>query len=1539
MNHNLIGGATHSLTLEVGRPIRSVASRLLDMACQPAPGRRVRQMPGSQNRGLPCQLPDHSARVSVTPTLQDSTPGIVLEQSYSPTASRSSLHTSDALGETLPVVLTPVLPQRIRLAFFGPQDIVRTRPAFISTVRSAAAGILERSSFCRHRNSTNGVPFLVLSVRNSADLAAIWRVGLLPFVHDTNTRLGSCRLALHDELRWMSYPQGDDRNTPHIVHDESRAEVPLRNRFELLSNSLTTNSEPSTDAPVAVMPIQHPKAADTPRDIVGKFRAGCLNVRGLKIASQPHKASELCAILREKQVAICAVQETWLDPALEEIVVPNYFFVGTSGYQTISRLGGGTGFFVSNALAGSVSGLHWKGKKYHQATWVKVKGPNRLNTLIFGSVYIRPVSNARGIDDVYTDIAHLTADIDYLSKKGKVLVSGDFNARIGRGHNCAEGPQRLPPFGEATVNAEGKAVTQMLSQCDLYCLANRHGPNTEYTCIRAQGESVVDYWFGGPALLKCSRSVTHHPVDDDTDHVLLCLDVPTKLVRRLPQPKATIRWRIENLKVDSIAQDYSDRVAAGATAMLAQIDNMTTTATQQDVDRIAGEVTQVMVGAANATIGRKISKGSKTAPWWCKEYNDARVQSQILYEKAQRSKDASDWAAFVAARKTKNTLKRSLKLKQAAVDESQTARVWASNYGSKEAWIAAKRLRNARAGTSSVSTTHCQGIHNEAGEVIDKPVEVAEVFRTHYKKLATPGDVVGYDTEHHAHVEHDVKEWQTIGKEVLQDEYDGAFTEAEMEAAIDKLPMHKAEDGEGIIGELVRHGGGILQALILRVINWVWELETVPDKWGEGIVVNLYKAGDAMDPGNYRGITLIPIMRKLFSTMIRLRLEKRVTLHESQAAFRPKRSCLDHIFTLSQIIHETGAVKKSLYVFFLDIKKAYDTVWRAGLFFKLKEKGVKGKMWRVLLDMFSKARSCVRVGGELSTMFDLMVGVGQGDPLSTLLFDIFIDDLLVELHTQRANSGVKLSRDASMATVATAYADDVGCVSHEADGLQASIDHVARWLNKWRMEPNVSKSAVMVFHPRDGEAACVPEGQRAHTWNLNGHILSQKDSYKYLGVWFTENGSWDLHASKALAKMRSALGYWEPLLSCNRLSVNARAMMIQTLVYSAGLYGCEVWSATSAMRDSFDVVAKDAIRSVMGLQRFEATSDALLMDLGLLAPSLLMDAAKQCYLRHLNVLADGRWCKAALTCRFDGQRAAGRPRAGANWLGEVHKCSQGICTDLNVAELAIPIGEQEPVRRVSRRNTRRGSPSHAGGDSVEAVASEHAPLNRKVILDMFWAWKSMRMQAKYTTAPPTQATWFTGCVDPLKRCRAGYLSSLPSCKSRLILSARSGKLFALQHRLTSGERTYIPPTEYCCPSCDEQLGDARTACVHCMVDCPTVWPKLDEFFASVRDLGGRGVAYAEHLEALLGADLVKAMINPKKDFVPEELTVAYWSAVADLLMCNVSVNAGQGLGQVGSSGQASTGAILGSDGGDLVGCELAQAVLGDANVHEDAVMV
>ena len=595
-------------------------------------------------------------------------------------------------------------------------------------------------------------------------------------------------------------------------------------------------------------------------------------------------------------------------------------------------------------------------------------------------------------------------------------------------------------------------------------------------------------------------------------------------------------------------------------------------------------------------------------------------------------------------------------------------------------------------------------------------------------------------------------------------------------------------------------------------------------------------------------------------------------------------------------------------------------------------------MWRVLLDMFSKSHSAVRVAGEMSKPFGIEVGVGHGDPLSTLLFDIYIDDLLETMHNTLPQAGIELSDDITVC--ATTYADDVSCIAHEPQRLQEVINHVGEWLNKWRMLANVTKSVIMVFHPKEGQAANVPSEQRPYTWTLNGHTLSQVDTYKYLGVWMTENGSWDLHASKALGKGRAALGYWKPLLSCHRLPLQARAMMVQTLIYSSFLYGSEVWAATRANRDSFDVVAKEAIRTVVGLKICETTSASLFADLGLLPPSLLIDAAKQCYLRHLTALDEGRWSKAAMSCNTPGPRACGRPRVGTNWLVEVRNCSERICHDLNVADIAVPMDGQPPARRTSAR-FRCVVPSFGAEVEVIEVApvDQQEPLNRKIILDMFWAWNVYRMKAKYASAPVSEAAWFSDCVNPHQRGRASYLSSLPSYKSRAILSARSGKLFSLRARLANGVTAFVPPSDYQCSVCDEHLGDSKRACTHCMVDCPAVWPKLGQFFAAVNAMGGMGATYGAKLESLLGVDLVKAIVNPCKGSLPKELTAKYWAAVADLLLCDASVDTGQEAGQEGRNGQASTGTIPGLADGILVGCENAQAALGGANVHVDAVTV
>ena len=1427
----------------------------------------------------------------------------------------------------------PVLPRSIRFVFFGPTACITSRHAFLTVVRDSK--IMQRCQFSRQRNGANGVPFLVLTVRRSEHLESIRLMGMTPFVQSVNDTLHAtnCRVTFVDQLPWMAFAPNDTRNAKCEARNTPTFALQLDNGFSVLDEGTTLDSGTGivtgTDTPSSS--TLHRRKQDTRarfgiKNVGGKFRAGSLNVRGLKISSQAEKVSDIAAILTAKQVDICAVQETWLDPAVEDVIAPNYTFVGTVGYETATRLGGGTGFLVRDSFMSAVEVLHWKTKKFTQATWIKVKSGSRRNHLVMASVYIRPVSESRTLAEVDADLDLLAADILKWTQKFTVLINGDFNARIGKADNEEEA--LVPKYGEKTRNAEGNALIALMGQCDLVSLANRHGPDTEYTCIRANGNSVVDYLLGSKSLLKCSRSVTHHPVDDDSDHVLMAIDIPSNIRPRVTKPATTVRWRLDRLEDPTIHVAYKDAIVSAIVSLAEQSEDAAQRS-QATVDQDGHIVTDIIIGAANCTIGKKLSKGRKTAPWWCSEYNDIRVLSQQHYETAKRSNDTADWDTFSLTRKEKNKMKRALVKTQFQKDVRGTSRIWESDFGSKEAWTAAKRLRNSKAGCSAPAATKCYGITDENGEYVCEPEGIARVFRTHYSKLATPTLSPNYDEAHRVHVENEVQTWLHEGKQELQPEYDGAFSAEELDAVIKAMPSHKSADAEDIAGELIKYGGSALHGLLLEMINRCWLSERTPTSWGQGVIVNLFKDGNPNDPGNYRGITLISIIRKLFSNMLRKRIEKGVALHESQAAFREGRSCVDHIYTLSQIVHASGMCKRQLFALFLDIKKAYDTVWRAGLFYKLKAKGVKGRAWRVLYDLFGKTQSKVRVSGTLSSPFDLLVGVGQGDPLSTLLFDIFIDDLLESLHVECGGNGVTLSEALKIA--ALAFADDVSTLSHDAAKFQDSINHVAAWLRKWRMDANTVKSKIVVFHPQAGQAAHDPSPR---TFTLAGVPLTQVSEIKYLGVWFSENGSWETHVAKSLAKMKKALAYWRPLLRCHAVHTSVRLLMLHTFIYSTALYGSEVWNATKTKLGAFDVVVKSAIRCVLGLRRNEVGSDALLMDTGLIPPSMVLMANKLCYHRHLQSLDPTRWCAIAQNCRFAGVRTAGRPRAGTNWVGEVRNFAALVCHDLNVGDLFRTANDQNLTRRVSTRSARAEVDGGLQHDSEEVNSEE--PPSRKVLLDNLWLWSKRSLATKYEKMASCKPAWYYGCVSAQARGVSQYVRVLPSRRARIIMSARSGRLVHLQARLstTGGE---VDPIGSGCISCQELLGDLKQATSHCMVDCPAVWPRLDEFFSTVHGLFDLGGSFSDYLQTLSGADLIGAILSPNKVDIPSKVIGRYWAAVADLYCCQGDCDCrnSHGISDLGASGRAIDGGGV-SDSDAL--CD-SQEVLGVVNVHVDTAVM
>ena len=161
---------------------------------------------------------------------------------------------------------------------------------------------------------------------------------------------------------------------------------------------------------------------------------------------------------------------------------------------------------------------------------------------------------------------------------------------------------------------------------------------------------------------------------------------------------------------------------------------------------------------------------------------------------------------------------------------------------------------------------------------------------------------------------------------------------------------------------------------------------------------------------------------------------------------------------------------------------------------------MRGKMWRVIKEMYSVSRSAVLLDGECSEVFDVEQGVAQGCSLSPISFSVFINGLLKEV--EQAGFGVELSTIGGFL-----FADAFVGVSNSEEELQRLINVAHAYCCKWRLRANVSKSAVVVF------ARELVEG----SWNWGEQDLPK---FTYIGVDFTSNGAWDEHVKRVLQNGR-----------------------------------------------------------------------------------------------------------------------------------------------------------------------------------------------------------------------------------------------------------------------------------------------------------------------------------------------------------------------------------------------------------------------------------
>ncbi|MCG7875153.1 MAG: reverse transcriptase family protein [Candidatus Thiodiazotropha endolucinida] len=249
------------------------------------------------------------------------------------------------------------------------------------------------------------------------------------------------------------------------------------------------------------------------------------------------------------------------------------------------------------------------------------------------------------------------------------------------------------------------------------------------------------------------------------------------------------------------------------------------------------------------------------------------------------------------------------------------------------------------------------------------------------------------------------------------------ITENEIIKCIQCLKNNKACSNDRIINEYLKHTTDIMTPIYVHFFNLILDTGFLPESWLEGIIRPIYKRkGDPYQPENYRPITILSCFGKLFTSILNARLHKFLELNnileENQAGFRTGYTTTDHIFVLHSLIELLKVKKTKLFCSFIDFSKAFDSVWRVGLWMKLLGNNINGKIFRVIHNMYKNIKSCVSYNGEQSSFFQSFRGVRQGENLSPVLFAIFLNDLESFLITNGA-SGVNLDLQHEQLTIFT----------------------------------------------------------------------------------------------------------------------------------------------------------------------------------------------------------------------------------------------------------------------------------------------------------------------------------------------------------------------------------------------------------------------------------------------------------------------------------------------------------------------------------------
>lgn len=450
-------------------------------------------------------------------------------------------------------------------------------------------------------------------------------------------------------------------------------------------------------------------------------------------------------------------------------------------------------------------------------------------------------------------------------------------------------------------------------------------------------------------------------------------------------------------------------------------------------------------------------------------------------------------------------------------------------------------------------------------------------------------------------------DWNQVEVEWLEGELphiNDPPTWPEINLALRKIGRKKSPGPDGVVSEIYKSAitaKGIdeptcpLGHAILHLIKKVFEEETFAKCWDASILISLPKKPGSTNTGDYRGISLIDTISKLITSILAKRILQGAIetgrICPEQAGFRSNEEAIAQATLVYEVLTRQKIRGETSYCVFIDAEKAFDRAPHGAILRKAEAFGVRGKALNLIKNLYEGASFITRHQDCLSEPGKVLKGVKQGDPLSPILFCIFMNDMCKALQELNPNDAPRLNHTTPRIH-AGKFADDVVTIATSRDAALLHNTATTNWMNKWKMNANAAKCALMIVRPKGDEEL---QDEDPTQWELQGKTIPITKEYVYLGVKLNDSLNLIDMGSSRLDKAENFKKCCYPLFWSKSFPIAAKLLILNSILIPIMTYGAEVWGWCNENEGRMNKLIGDCIRAITGASSKANTTYAMLM--------------------------------------------------------------------------------------------------------------------------------------------------------------------------------------------------------------------------------------------------------------------------------------------------------------------------------------------------------